>query len=157
MANLSSDAYIKISGEGKTETFFIDTAIAKTIYKGQPVVLFKSGGDVVNVVGWIGGGTYDLANNDIFLGIAAEQKSVLAAGPETTELAVYTAPTIVGFKDSAPVFTNADIGKAVCMSDSATLVGIAGVANCPQIGVVWRHEDGFTFVKLITPFITVNS
>ena len=157
MANLSADAYIKISGEGKTETFFIDTAIAKTIYKGQPVVIFKSAGDIVNVVGWIGGGTYDLGSTDIFVGIAAEQKSVLLAAVETTEIAVYVSPTIVGFKDASPVFTNADIGKAVCFSDSATLVGIAGVANCPQIGVVWRHEDGFTFVKLITPFITANS
>lgn len=157
MANLSADAYIKISGEGKTETFFIDTAIAKTIYKGQPVVIFKSAGDTVNVVGWISGGTYDLGSNDIFVGIAAEQKTVVAGAPETTEIAVYTSPTIVGFKDSSPVFTNADIGKAVCMSDSATLVGIAGVANCPQIGIVWRHEDDFTYVKLITPFITANS
>ena len=157
MSNLSADAYIKISGEGKTETFFIDTAIAKTIYKGQPIVLFKSAGDLTNVVGWIGGGTYDLSGADIFLGIAAEQKSVLIAAAETTEIAVYVSPTIVGFKDATPVFTNADIGKAVCMSDSATLVAIAGVANSPQIGVVWRHEDDFTYVKLITPFICAGS
>lgn len=157
MTNLSADAYIKLSGEAKTETFFIDTAIAKTIYKGQPIVLFKSAGDIVNVVGWIGGGTYDLGATDIFLGIAAEQKSVLLGAAETTEIAVYVSPTIVGFKDASPVFTNADIGKAVCMSDSAVLVGIAGVANCPQIGVVWRHEDDFTYVKLITPFICTGS
>ena len=157
MTDLSNDAYIKISGEGKTETFFIDTAIAKTIYKGQPVVLFKSAGDIVNVVGWISGGTYDLAATDIFLGIAAEKKTVLVGAVENTEIAVYVSPTIVGFKDASPVFTNADIGKAVCMSDSATLVAIAGVANSPQIGVVWRHEDDFTYVKLITPFICTGS
>jgi hypothetical protein len=157
MANLSADAYIKISGEGKTEKFFIDTAIAKTIYKGQPIVLFKSGGDLTNVVGWIGGGTYDLDGTDIFLGIAAEQKSVLLSAPENTEIEVYTSPSIIGFPDASPVFTNADIGKAVCMSDSATLVAIAGVANSPQIGVVWRHEDNFTYVKLITPFICAGS
>ena len=73
---------------------------------------------------------------------------VLAAtADEATELEVYVAPAIVGFKST--VFTNADLGKTVYMSDSATLSGTA--SDNVQIGKLHKVQDGYCYVELTTP------
>lgn len=146
MSDLTSDAYLKVKGESKTEIFFMDTSVAQTIYRGQPVMIDQSV-DTINVVGFVD--SVVVAATDVIVGIAAEGKSVAAGDPETKEIEVYTAPTIVGFKST--VFDNADLGKTVYMSDSGTLSETA--ADNPEIGKLFKVEDGFAYVLLTTPQI----
>ena len=150
MADLTYDAVIRILGEGKTEKFTLDTSAAQTIYKGQPVVLDMSG-DTLNVVGFVDATT--LVAADVCVGIAAEQKTVKLGDPETTEIEVYVFPSIVGFKDSTR--TNADMGKKVYMSDSGTL-SLTSTAN-PYLGIIFKVEDGYCYVKMYTPLICVDA
>lgn len=146
MADLTADAQIRFLGEGKTERFFLDTSVAQTIYKGQPLIIDQSE-DTVNATGFVDATV--VAVTDVFLGIAAEGKTVALAAPETTEIEVYVWPSIVGFKST--VFTNADLGKAVTMSDSGTL-SVTTLAN-PPIGTLFKVEDGYCYVALDTPKI----
>lgn len=146
MTNLSADAYIKVKGEKKTEIYFLDTSGAQEIYKGQPIIIDQDV-DSVNARGYVDATV--VAATDVFLGIADEGKSVAASGAETTELQVITGPSIVGFKSA--VFTNADLGKIVYMSDSGVLSETA--SQNPQIGTLFKVEDGFAFVKLTAPQI----
>jgi hypothetical protein len=150
MADLLSDAYIKIKGEKKSEIFFLDTSGAQTIYKGQPLIIDQNV-DAVNVRGYVDATT--VAATDVFVGIADEGVSVLSGAPETTEIKVITAPSIVGFKSA--VFTNADLGATVYMSDSATLS--ATPDDNPQIGTLFKVEDGFAYVKLTSPQICAGA
>ena len=146
MADLTYDAYIKTKGEVKKEIFFLDTSGAQTIYKGQPMIIDQDV-DTVYVRGFVTATV--VAATDVFVGIAAEGKSVLASGAETTEIEVITGPSIVGFKDAT--LTNADLGKTLYMSDSATLSETA--SQNPQIGTLFKVEDGYAYVKLTSPQI----
>lgn len=150
MADLSSDGYIKVKGEGKTEKYFLDTSGAQTIYKGQPMIIDQNV-DAENARGFVDATT--VASTDVFLGIAAEGKSVLSAAAETTEIEVYVWPSIIGFKDAT--LTNADLGKVIYMSDSATL-SETNTAN-PQIGTLFKVEDGFAYVQLTAPQICASA
>jgi hypothetical protein len=94
-----------------------------------------------------------VAADDIFIGIAAEGATVAAGAAETQRLEIYVAPTIVGFKGT--VFTDADVGDTVYMSDSATLSATA--ADNPMIGKLVRVEDGYQYVALVTPAITTGA
>lgn len=144
MADLTFDAQLRLLGESKSEKFHMDTSAAQTVYKGQPIMIDQDV-DTVNAVGFVDATV--VAATDVCLGIAAEGKSVAAAAAETTELEVYVWPSIVGFKSS--VFTNADLGKTVYMSDSGTLSATA--ADNPQIGTLHKVEDGYCYVALTTP------
>ena len=146
MADLTYDAYIKIKGEAKTEIFFLDTSGAQTIYKGQPMIIDQDV-DTVNVRGFVTATT--VAATDVFVGIANEGKTVAASAAETTEIELLVGPSIVGFKDTA--LTNADLGKTLYMSDSATLSETA--SQNPQIGTLFKVEDGYAYVKLTAPQI----
>ncbi len=150
MTDLSMDAPLQLKGEAKTEKFYMDTTAAQTIYKGQPVMIIALG-DTTNVVGYVD--ATNVAAADVCVGIAAEQKTVAAAAAETTEISVYTWPTIVGFKDST--LTNEDLGKTVYMSDSATLSLTAG--DNPQIGKIVKVEGDYVFVQLSTPQICTGA
>lgn len=90
-----------------------------------------------------------VAATDVCLGIAAENKLVVLNDPETTPIEIYVAPTIVGFKSA--VFTTADLGKAVYMSDSGTLSGTVG--DNPWIGKLFKVQDGYCYVALNTPVV----
>ena len=125
MTDLSADASLRILGEGKTEKWTIDTAAGATYYKGQPMMLLLNAGDTLNVAGWVG--KQDIKATEVCVGIAAETKTVVTGDPETTEIEIYVAPSIIGFKST--VFTNADLGKAVYMEDSAILENAAGAAG----------------------------
>ena len=149
MADLSFDANIHVLGNGKTERWVMDTSTGQTIYKGQPVIL--SAADTVNVRGWVDATV--VATTDVCVGIAAEKKTVATGDPETTEIEVYTFPSIVGFLDATR--TNADMGKKVYMSDSATLSLTA--AQNPYLGKIFKVEDGYCYVKLYTPLICVDA
>lgn len=150
MANLSADAPIRIWGEAETQEWLLDTSAAQTVYRGQPMIIDQSE-DTLLVRGFVDATT--VAATDIFIGIAAEGAAVLAAAAETKKIALYVQPTIVGFPGS--VFTNADVGDTMYMSDSGTLSATA--ADNPQIGVLVRVADGYQYVRLASPVICAGA
>lgn len=152
MADLTAAAPLRFKGEVFTQKRFIDTAAARTIYKGQPMIIDQDVDAVGNVVQFVD--AVVVAPTDVFVGIAAENKSVASGAAENTELEMFVEPTIVGFKSS--VFTDgADLGKTVYMSDSGTLS--ATVADNPQIGKLHSVEDGYAYVQLATPQICTGA
>ena len=154
MADLTANAYLKIQGEATTDVWNLDSSIAQTIYKGQPIYLDISA-DTVNVTGFLNSQT--VAADDIFIGIAAEGSAVRGIGAsetsEESEILVYMEPTIVGIPGST--FTDADVGDTMYPSDSATLSGTA--ADNPEIGKLVRVEDGFQFVRLSSPTVCTGA
>ena len=147
MADLTADAYINIQGEALYEDWLLDSSAAQTIYKGQPMILDISE-DTVLVRGFVDATV--VAADDIFIGIAAEGASILIAATEDVKVKILVQPTVVGFAGS--VFTDADVGDPVRMSDSGTLS--ATVADNPEIGKLIRVSNGFQFVRLVSPYIT---
>jgi hypothetical protein len=150
MADLTYDANIRLLGESKSEKWHLDTSGAQTIYKGQPMFIDQDV-DALNARGFVDADV--VAATDVCLGIAAEGKSVAAGSAETTEIEVYVWPSIIGFRST--VFDNADLGKTVYMSDSATLSETA--ADNPEIGTLHKVEDGYAYVALTTPKITAGA
>jgi hypothetical protein len=153
MADLTADAYIKIEGGAKnavTEKWVLTTSSAQTIYKGQPMYLDISA-DTVYVLGFLDAQT--VAADDIFIGIAYEGKTVASGATENTEITILIEPTIVGFPGS--VFTDADVGDTMYMSDSATLSATAG--DNPEIGKLKRVRDGYQYVRLVSPKICTGA
>lgn len=150
MADLTANQYLRFKGEAKSERWILDTSGAQTIYKGQPMIIDQDVDDQ-NARGYVDATT--VAATDVCLGIAAEPMSVAAGATENTEIQIYVAPTIVGFPSA--VFDNADLGKTVYMSDSATLSETA--ADNPEIGTLVKVEDGFAYVQLTTPSICTGA
>lgn len=153
MADLTADAPLRLRGnpEPRTQKWVLDNSAAQTIYKGQPMIL-DVGTDTVYVRGFVDATT--VAATDIFIGIAAEGKTVATSDTEAdNEIDIYVYPTIIGFKST--VFTDADVGDTVYMSDSATLSATA--ADNPQIGKLDRVEDGYAYVQLVTPQVCTGA
>ena len=153
MTDLSADAALRVWSDKllAMESWVLDNAAAVTVYKGQPLYIDVSS-DTVYLLPFVDSQTVDAA--DIFIGIAAEQVSVLTTDNETDNtIMVYVWPTILGFKST--VFTDADVGDPVCMSDSATLSGTA--TDNPQIGKLHRVRDGYAYVQLVTPYICAGA
>jgi hypothetical protein len=146
MTDLNADAPIRFLGVPQSEKFFVDTTYAQTIYKGQPMYIDQSV-DTLNAMPFVTAKV--IAPTDICLGIAAHGLVLAAAAAETTEVEVYVGSSIIGFKST--VFDNADLGKVVYMSDSATLSETA--ADNPEIGKLVKVEDGYCYVELTTPKI----
>src|SRR3972149_1126326 len=119
MADLTAAAPLRVLGEAVTEKFALDSSAAQNVYKGQPLILTAT--DLVNPQGFVTATV--VAATDVFVGIAAENKSVALGDAETIEksgIEAYVGPSIVGFKST--VFTDADLGKTVYMSDSGTVL-----------------------------------
>lgn len=150
MADLSKDAPLRIWGGMNTEKWALDSSAAQTVYKGQPMIIDGSE-DTVNLRGFVDATV--VAATDVFVGIAVEGAEVALGAAETREIEVYVGPTVVGF--AGAVFTNADVGKTVYMSDSGTLSTTA--ADNPQIGKLHRVKDGFQYVELISPQICTGA
>ncbi len=152
MANLTADRYLRILGEAHTELWILDSAAAQTVYAGQPMIIDQSA-DTVNLNGYVDATVVD--PTDVFIGIAAEGKVVALSALETLALGiqVYVWPTIIGFLSA--VFTNANLGATVYMSDSSVLSTTA--ADNPQIGKLHRVEGGFCYVQLITPQVCTGA
>ncbi len=153
MADLTADAPLRLWGEARTERFHCDSSSAFTIYKGQPLIIDQSV-DTLYADPYVDATVVD--PTDVFLGIAAEKKTVAASASETNAdsfVEAYVEPTIVGFKSA--VFTNADLGKTVYMSDSGTLSTTA--ADNPQIGKLHRVEDGYAYVQLASPQVCTGA
>ena len=142
MADLTRDASLNFIGEIKTARWVLDNSAAQTIYRGQPMIL-DVGTDTVYVRGFVDATV--VASTDIFIGIALAAKTVATTDTETDNtIQVATDDTIVGFVSS--VYTDADVGDTVYMSDSATLSATA--ADNPQLGKLYRVMDGYCYVKL---------
>jgi hypothetical protein len=95
-----------------------------------------------------------VAATDIFIGIAAEPKTVATTDTETdNEVEIYVWPTILGFKSA--VYTDADVGDTVYMSDSATLSATA--ADNPMLGKLHRVRDGYAYVQISSPTICTGA
>lgn len=151
MADLTANASLNVWGEGHTEKWVLDNSAAQTIYKGHPMIIDQSE-DTVYLRGFLDATT--VAATDIFVGIAAEPATVATTDTETdNEIEVYVWPTILGFKSA--VYTDADVGDTVYMSDSATLS--ATVGDNPQIGKLHRVRDGYAYVQIISPTICAGA
>lgn len=151
MADLTADAPLRVWGEAHTDNWVLDNSAAQTIYKGQPMIIDQSE-DTVYLRGFVDATT--VAASDIFVGIAAEGATVATGDNETdNDIDVYVWPTILGFKSS--VYTDADVGDTVYMSDSGTLSATA--ADNPEIGTLFRVVDGYAYVKLDTPNICASA
>jgi len=151
MADLTYDANIRIKGVAHTEIFTCDSSAAQTIYLGQPLIFNAT--DTVNAVAYVN--SVNVAATDVFIGIAAEGKTVAAAAKESDQtIEVYVGPTIVGFK-STVYTTNDKLGSTVYMSDSGTLS--ATNSDNPQIGTLFLIQDGYCYVKLSAPQICTTA
>jgi hypothetical protein len=147
MADLTADATLRVF-RAVTKKMVLDTSAAQTIYKGQPMIVDQSEDATGPVRGFVDATV--VAATDVFMGIAAEGKAVASGDPENlwqSGIEVYTEGSIIGFKST--VFTDgASNGLGVYMSDSATLVGVAGVADNPYLGILMWVEDGYAYVLL---------
>jgi hypothetical protein len=151
MADLTADSPLRIWGQAETQKWVLDSSAAQTIYKGQPMIIDQSE-DTVNLRGFVDATT--VAATDIFVGIAAEGMSVLIGAAEADHvLTVYVEPTVVGFPGA--VFTNADVGDTMYMSDSGTLS--ATPDDNPMIGKLIRVADGYQYVRLSSPTICAGA
>lgn len=151
MADLTADAPLRFWGKIYSEKWVLDNSAAQTVYKGQPMIIDQSA-DTVYLRGFVDATV--VAATDIFCGIAEEGATVLTTDTETDNvISVITYPTIVGFKSA--VYTDADVGDTVYMSDSGTLSSTAG--DNPQIGKLHRVVDGFAYVELTSPQICTGA
>ena len=129
-----------------TERFNVDTSVARSIYRGQPVILDKSV-DTVNIVGWVAAVTLVTAT-DVFIGIANENITVAAGDLEITKEIDVITDGEVGFQSAA--FTDADVGKTVVFTDSGTLAVGTGSATQCTAGKITRVANGYVYVQLTT-------
>lgn len=153
MADLTAAAALRIWSDKllAMEKWVLDNSAAQAIYKGQPMIMDLSE-DTVYPRGFVTATV--VAATDIFIGIAAEDKAVATTDTEVeNEILIYTYPTILGFKST--VYTDADVGDTVYMSDSGTLSATA--ADNPQIGKLHRVRDGFAFVQIESPVICAGA
>ncbi len=152
MADLTADAPLRFWGENvETEKWGVDSSAAQTIYKGQPMIMDLSA-DTLLLTPYVD--AVVVAATDIFIGIAAEGMTQASGATEgADELMVYVDGTILGFKSA--VYTDADVGDTVYMSDSGTLSATA--ADNPMLGKLHRVVDGYAYVQLITPTVTTGA
>lgn len=153
MANLTADVALRLfdTSQANVERWGINSSVAQTIYRGQPVILDITA-DTLFGTPFIGSLT--VASTDIFLGIAVEgftQASGATQGKD--EIQLYVDGTILGFVSA--VYTDADVGDTVYMSDSGTLS--ATVADNPQIGKLHRVVDGYAYVQIKSPQICTGA
>ena len=151
MSDLTANASLRVWGKAYTEKWVLDNSAAQTIYTGHPMIMDLSE-DTVYARGFLDATVVDAT--DIFLGIAAEPATVATTDTETdNEIEFYVEPTILGFKSA--VFTDADVGDEVYMSDSATLS--ATVGDNPWLGKLKRVQDGYAYVILRSPTICTGA
>lgn len=151
MADLTIDAPLRFWGQIHSEKWVLDNSAAQTVFRGHPMILDISA-DTVYPRGYIDATT--VAADDIFVGVADEPKTVATTDTETDNVIdIITYPTIVGFKSA--VYTDADVGDTVYMSDSSTLSATA--ADNPQLGKLKRVKDGFAYVELTSPQVCTGA
>lgn len=143
MADLTAAAPLRFPDLGKCHIrrWVLDNSAAQSVYKGQPMIIDQSE-DTVYLRGFVDATV--VAATDIFVGIALEDKAVATTDTETDNKISVLISGLCGFKSA--VYTNADVGDTVYMSDSATLS--ATVGDNPQIGTLEYVEDGFAYVMI---------
>ena len=149
MADLSADAPLRFRSDDAlfVEKWVCDNSANATWYRGTPAILDASE-DTVYVRPYSSSVT--LANGDAGVGICLQAKTVLTTDTEVDNVIEVAGPgSIVGFKSTA--VTNADVGKAVGLTGSATLgaVVIVGLATACPLGYLLRCEDGYAYVRLL--------
>jgi hypothetical protein len=149
MADLTLDANLRFKGQAYTETFTLDTSAAQVVYRGAPIMIVALG-DTMHAIFYQD--SVNVAAADVCLGIAAEHKVVATTDDEDyANIAVYVWPTIIGIKNITVPLTNADIGKEIYMSDSATLSETVG--DNVWLGKLFKVEDDYCYVQLRCPVI----
>lgn len=143
MADLTRDAPLRIPYPDllMTDVWVLDNSAAQTIYKGQPMIIDQSE-DTVYLRGFVDATV--VAATDIFIGIALEGETVATSDTEADNKIDVAVSGVIGFKSS--VYTDADVGDIVYMSDSGTLSSTA--ADNPQIGRLIRVADGYAYVYI---------
>lgn len=150
MTDLSANAPLRFLGEPVTEEFVLDSSAAQHAYKGCPMIIDQSEDTVYPRV-FLDATT--VVATDIFVGIALEEKAIAAGDTENVKIKLAVGPSVVGFKST--VYTNADLGDTVYMSDSGTLSATA--ADNPELGKLVIVRDGFAFVELTAPKICADA
>jgi hypothetical protein len=142
MADLTAAAPLRFHNleQCHIRQWVLDTSAAQSVYRGQPIIIDQSE-DTVYVRGFVTATV--VATTDIFVGIALENKSVLIGATESTKIEVLM-HGLVGFKST--VYTDADVGDTVYMSDSATLS--ATNSQNPMLGALAFVEDGYAYVMI---------
>lgn len=143
MADLTSSATLRFWNLDlcHIRKWVLDNSAAQSIYRGQPMIIDQSE-DTVYLRGFVDATT--VAATDIFVGIALENKTVATTDTETDNMIEVLQYGLCGFKST--VFTNADVGDTVYMSDSATLS--ATVGDNPVLGILSHVEDGYAYVMI---------
>ena len=119
MADLTANANIRLMNEPTTMKLHVDSAAARTIYTGQPIIAdldVDTAGLAVQYVDSV-----VVAATDVFLGIAAEPHTTVISDSETDEaswLTVWVEPTVVGLR-LLPT-TPRSGGWCVCWTDTLT-------------------------------------
>lgn len=153
MADLSQNApKLRFRSEDIViERWTLDNSAAQTVYYGQPMIIDASA-DTVNARGWLDA-TILVSATDVFLGICNTGKTVVATGgvESANEVEIITKGE-VGFKSA--VFTDADVGKTVSFTDSATLAAAAEAADTLKIGTLRRVVDGYAYIELDQHIVT---
>jgi predicted RecA/RadA family phage recombinase len=141
MADISRNVYVRWHGEEAFARWVLDNSAAQEIYIGSPMWLDISE-DTVYPRTYLAASTP--ATGDVFVGFALEPKSVATADTETdNEIKISEPGSIVGLPAAA--LTDADVGKAIYMSDSG-VVDLTS-AGAIQVGVLRRVVDGYAFIK----------
>lgn len=149
MTDLARNAPMRFRwpNELQTEIWTLDNSAAQTVYQGAPLILDMSEDTLYLRVF---DSSVTVATGDVFVGFANEKVTVTTSDTETdNELEVISGTSEVGVKSS--VFTDADVGKTVYMSDSGTLTSTS-TSNL-KIGVLAGVENGYAFVRMSAPTV----
>ena len=147
MADLSANANLRFMGEANVEQWTLDNSADQHAYRAGPMIIDQSE-DTIYARAFLDATT--VAATDIFVGIALEEVAVLTTDTEVdNKINMAVDGSIVGFVSA--VYTDADVGDLVYMSDSGTLSDTA--ADNPCIGKLHRVKNGYAFVKIVTPYI----
>ena len=155
MGAVSTDQPLRVWGQPYTRKYIMDSSAAQTWYKGEALVIDQTA-DAVNVTPCHDITHPVVANNDVFIGIAAEGGTFAISTAEalrTTGVEAYVEPTILGFKNNTSL-TNASAGLGAYLQNADHVDLVADVADIPYIGIIQFVEDGYVFIKLVTQVCT---
>jgi hypothetical protein len=151
MAAVTADVSLRILGPEFTRRFVMDSSIAQTWYRGEPIIIDQTA-DGTNVTP-----VHDVSNpaltaSDVFMGIAAHGGvNVISVAEDLAHgVTAYISPTIVGFK-STVYTTNANAGATLYWESGA--LSMEGT-DTPPLGKMMFVEDGYIYVKLSTAVST---